>query len=653
MQIMSLSSDPTYWSTPSSSQNTSSQDQHAFRSTSPSNAHLTFATAAHPYPSSSSSISRLSVATGTASAAAGAIKKLWRRQRDISASPNPNEKSFSLNNNSKSGQQHQHWQAALLSVGPLPTITSSEGLISPPPSPPDSQSPPTSPTISTWTRCTLTPLVKLERGVYRPSPELLSRSRFSSSEALRGDMGSGGSIGDAGESPLSINSNGNSIFSHSRRSMSVDSTKSTLSILHGVPCGLPHPILVPSRTPFQYDTDNEDNNDDDDDEFRPCPSSLSSIVQLTSPISRSMSPIDNSNDDQNSHTNGSLNSATTVTVTITTEEIAHLGLMRGATTPASSSSEHLKESDPDTKANLIPEEPTFQMNLFAPPDKARITTAHDDEKDAEIGFMRASVQFLNTHHHLSDGRALQRQRSLRGLNSESNSQPSSGGGGDLRRSADVRRKHRTAIYGLGLSHSFPSFETGGALEQEGLLPSPSFAIKTATTTPPTNAPQSITTRLAAPSPSALTTYTCSRTQSYNCPKARLMIRTCMSADERFEEMLKEGFQSSDPSLPSPQCLSPTSVAFSDSAIEFNGECDLSDFDPSAASGAPFEVHPAGIRYMTLRLTLTPWHARADETQLYGSEPVLVPSQPSTTALTASPSSSKAIYKGNNNNEMSD
>ncbi|KAF9435207.1 hypothetical protein BGZ76_006703 [Entomortierella beljakovae] len=74
----------------------------------------------------------------------------------------------------------------------------------------------------------------------------------------------------------------------------------------------------------------------------------------------------------------------------------------------------------------------------------------------------------------------------------------------------------------------------------------------------------------------------SPTRFYSCPKSRKVVQTYLTSGEReFDEMLEHGF--------------PASSVIEDK----NGKV-------------------KDCRFMTLRLTLTPWHARANESKLYGS-----------------------------------
>ncbi|KAF9093164.1 hypothetical protein BGX27_001652 [Mortierella sp. AM989] len=74
----------------------------------------------------------------------------------------------------------------------------------------------------------------------------------------------------------------------------------------------------------------------------------------------------------------------------------------------------------------------------------------------------------------------------------------------------------------------------------------------------------------------------SPTRYYDCPKSRKVVRTYMTSGEReFDELIEFGF--------------PASAVIDDK-----------------------EGKVKDCRFMTLRLTLTPWHARADESKLYGA-----------------------------------
>ncbi|KAG0227856.1 hypothetical protein BGW42_002547 [Actinomortierella wolfii] len=74
----------------------------------------------------------------------------------------------------------------------------------------------------------------------------------------------------------------------------------------------------------------------------------------------------------------------------------------------------------------------------------------------------------------------------------------------------------------------------------------------------------------------------SPTQFYDLPETRAKVRQFLTSVSGFEEVLEYGF--------------PSDIAVED---KVEGESGL------------------GCRYLTLRLTLTPWHARADEAELYG------------------------------------
>ncbi|KAF9899897.1 hypothetical protein BX616_002795, partial [Lobosporangium transversale] len=73
----------------------------------------------------------------------------------------------------------------------------------------------------------------------------------------------------------------------------------------------------------------------------------------------------------------------------------------------------------------------------------------------------------------------------------------------------------------------------------------------------------------------------SPTKFYDCPKSRQLVRTYLTAGEReFDEVVEYGF-------------------------------------PSNAVIEDRDGRVKDCRFLTLRLTLTPWHARADESKLYG------------------------------------
>ncbi|KAG0279129.1 hypothetical protein BGZ95_002167 [Linnemannia exigua] len=74
---------------------------------------------------------------------------------------------------------------------------------------------------------------------------------------------------------------------------------------------------------------------------------------------------------------------------------------------------------------------------------------------------------------------------------------------------------------------------------------------------------------------------------YDCPRSRKLVRTYLTSKEReFDEMIEFGFPSAS----------------------------IVDDNRSIASSSSKDC-----RFLTLRLTLTPWHARADESKLYGFE----------------------------------
>ncbi|KAG0204288.1 hypothetical protein BGX33_008586, partial [Mortierella sp. NVP41] len=85
----------------------------------------------------------------------------------------------------------------------------------------------------------------------------------------------------------------------------------------------------------------------------------------------------------------------------------------------------------------------------------------------------------------------------------------------------------------------------------------------------------------------------SPTRFYDCPGSRKLVRTYMTSKGReFDEMIEFGFPL-------------TSIAD-----------DSNNKDRSSISSTK------DCRFLTLRLTLTPWHARADEAKLYGSDAVV-------------------------------
>ncbi|KAF9905322.1 hypothetical protein EC991_001745 [Linnemannia zychae] len=80
----------------------------------------------------------------------------------------------------------------------------------------------------------------------------------------------------------------------------------------------------------------------------------------------------------------------------------------------------------------------------------------------------------------------------------------------------------------------------------------------------------------------------SPTRFYDCPRSRKLVRTYLTSKGReFDEMIEFGFPL-------------TSIVDDNKSIS----------SPSSSKDC---------RFLTLRLTLTPWHARADEAKLYGSE----------------------------------
>lgn len=83
----------------------------------------------------------------------------------------------------------------------------------------------------------------------------------------------------------------------------------------------------------------------------------------------------------------------------------------------------------------------------------------------------------------------------------------------------------------------------------------------------------------------------SPTRYYDCPRSRKLVRTYLTSKSReFDEMIEFGFPL-------------TSIV---------------DDNRSSTSSSSRDC-----RFLTLRLTLTPWHARADEAKLYGSDDVVV------------------------------
>ncbi|KAF9922019.1 hypothetical protein FBU30_007904 [Linnemannia zychae] len=81
----------------------------------------------------------------------------------------------------------------------------------------------------------------------------------------------------------------------------------------------------------------------------------------------------------------------------------------------------------------------------------------------------------------------------------------------------------------------------------------------------------------------------SPTRYYDCPRSRKLVKTYLTSKGReFDEMIEFGF--------------PLSTVVDDNK----------SFSSSSSSSKDY-------RFLTLRLTLTPWHARADESKLYGSD----------------------------------
>ncbi|KAF9114778.1 hypothetical protein BGX27_009899 [Mortierella sp. AM989] len=93
----------------------------------------------------------------------------------------------------------------------------------------------------------------------------------------------------------------------------------------------------------------------------------------------------------------------------------------------------------------------------------------------------------------------------------------------------------------------------------------------------------------------------SPTQFYDTEQTRYALRSFLIGGNReFDEMVEYGFPSE---------------IFSDSSAT-TGESEAIKTHTATASDPLTEMN---CRYRTLRITLTPWHARADEAKLYGSE----------------------------------
>lgn len=90
------------------------------------------------------------------------------------------------------------------------------------------------------------------------------------------------------------------------------------------------------------------------------------------------------------------------------------------------------------------------------------------------------------------------------------------------------------------------------------------------------------------------------TQFYDSPKTRSVLRTYLTSPGLdFDEMIEYGF--------------PSEAFMSDDG----DDDDAPSEDPSSSQQkAAAELTPS-CRFLTLRITLTPWHARADESTLYG------------------------------------
>ncbi|KAG0198776.1 hypothetical protein BGX28_007816 [Mortierella sp. GBA30] len=88
----------------------------------------------------------------------------------------------------------------------------------------------------------------------------------------------------------------------------------------------------------------------------------------------------------------------------------------------------------------------------------------------------------------------------------------------------------------------------------------------------------------------------SPTHFYDSPQVREALRLFLTNNgPNFEEMIDNGF--------------PSEVL-----ISSNGDADDDEYEFEDSDPAPEHCH-----YLTLRITMTPWHARADETELYGPE----------------------------------
>ncbi|KAF9962057.1 hypothetical protein BGZ72_010663 [Mortierella alpina] len=91
----------------------------------------------------------------------------------------------------------------------------------------------------------------------------------------------------------------------------------------------------------------------------------------------------------------------------------------------------------------------------------------------------------------------------------------------------------------------------------------------------------------------------SPTHFYDSPQVREALRLFLASNGcEFEEMIDNGF--------------PSEVLLNSHADDEDEEDDEDDLEDN-------ESVPEHCRYLTLRITLTPWHSRADEADLYGPE----------------------------------
>ncbi|KAF9148527.1 hypothetical protein BG015_009733 [Linnemannia schmuckeri] len=128
------------------------------------------------------------------------------------------------------------------------------------------------------------------------------------------------------------------------------------------------------------------------------------------------------------------------------------------------------------------------------------------------------------------------------------------------------------------------------------------------------------------------------TQFYDSPKTRNVLRTYLtSSGLEFDEMIEYGF--------------PSEAFMNDDNDDDDPELENSSQQQEASLAA--ELVPS-CRFLTLRITLTPWHARADELTLYGPRTAIGrqlqfkamvnrffsrPGNTTTTAMTVAPPSS--------------